>query len=123
MSFVKSEKDMDKQGSFDDKNLNMSEYAHKPTSQAVAAIIVAAGTGQRMATRDAVHADHIPKQFRQLGSKPVICWSLDAFTKHQNVTTIILVVGKGQEEQAKAIIDQHLGNHSKIVTIVTGGTS
>ena len=123
MSFVKSEKDMDKQGSFDDKSLDMSEYAHKPTSPAVAAIIVAAGTGRRMATRDTAHADHISKQFRQLGSKPVICWSLDAFTKHQNVTTIILAVGKGQEEQAQAIIDQHLGNHSKIVTIVTGGTS
>lgn len=123
MSFDKSEKGMDKQGSFDDKSLVMSEYAHKSNSPVVAAIIVAAGTGQRMANNKATHGNHIPKQFRQLGDKPVICWSLDAFAKHPNVNAIILVVGKGQEDQAQAITNQHLGSDAKIVTIVTGGAS
>ena len=101
----------------------MSDIAHKSASPTIAAIIVAAGSGQRMISSDAMNTDHIPKQFRQLGGKPVMCWSLDAFARHQNVSTIILVTGKGQEAQAQSIIDQHHAGHSQMITIVTGGAS
>ncbi|MDB2390098.1 2-C-methyl-D-erythritol 2,4-cyclodiphosphate synthase [Alphaproteobacteria bacterium] len=101
----------------------MSDQAHKSASPHVAAIIVAAGVGQRMASKDSTNNNYIPKQFRHLGEKPVICWSLDTFIRHPNVNTIILVVGKGQEDQAQAIIDKHLGDDADMVTIVTGGAS
>ena len=101
----------------------MSDYAPTSASPTVAAIIVAAGSGQRMSASDAPHTEHIPKQFRHLGGKPVICWSLDAFTKHQNVSSIILVIGQGQEAQAQAIIDKHFGNYAHIVSIINGGAT
>ncbi|ADE38456.1 2-C-methyl-D-erythritol 2,4-cyclodiphosphate synthase [Candidatus Puniceispirillum marinum] len=101
----------------------MSDFAPTSASPTVAAIIVAAGYGQRMTAPDKPQSENIPKQFRQLGGKPVICWSLDAFAQHENITRIILVVGQGQEAHALAIINQHHSKHSEMVTIVKGGAS
>lgn len=101
----------------------MSDFTSKPASPTVAAIIVAAGSGQRMTAPDKPQSENIPKQFRLLGDKPVICWSVDAFAQHENVTRIILVVGKSQEAHAQAITDQHHSKHSEMVTIVKGGAS
>lgn len=114
---------MDKPVCFGDKALVMDKHTNKSGFSDVAAIIVAAGSGQRMTATDIAHTAHIPKQFRELGGKPVLSWSLKAFTKHPNVSRIILVVGGGQHGQAKAIIDKHFNQYAGMITLVTGGNS
>ncbi|MCR9079849.1 MAG: bifunctional 2-C-methyl-D-erythritol 4-phosphate cytidylyltransferase/2-C-methyl-D-erythritol 2,4-cyclodiphosphate synthase [Hyphomonadaceae bacterium] len=51
----------------------------------VAAIIVAAGRGERAGGRR-------PKQLQALGGKPVFEWSLEAFRDHPQVDQIVLVI-------------------------------
>nr|WP_070961635.1 bifunctional 2-C-methyl-D-erythritol 4-phosphate cytidylyltransferase/2-C-methyl-D-erythritol 2,4-cyclodiphosphate synthase [Hyphomonas sp. Mor2] len=51
----------------------------------VAAIIVAAGRGERA-------GGQLPKQLQMLGGKPVFQWSLKAFQSHPDVGQIVLVV-------------------------------
>ncbi len=51
----------------------------------VAAIIVAAGRGERAGGRR-------PKQLQPLGGKPVFEWSLEAFRAHPQVDQIVLVI-------------------------------
>jgi 2-C-methyl-D-erythritol 4-phosphate cytidylyltransferase / 2-C-methyl-D-erythritol 2,4-cyclodiphosphate synthase len=64
-----------------------------------AAIIVAAGTGSRMGSDK-------PKQFRMLAGKPMLRHSVEAFASHPDVEAIIVVVGAGQEPDArKALAD------------------
>ena len=51
---------------------------------AIAAVIVAAGSGSRM-------QGTVPKQFLALCGKPVLCHSVDAFASHAAVVEIIIV--------------------------------
>ena len=55
----------------------------------VTAIIVAAGKSERM-------GGGTDKAFLNLGSKPVVAWSLLAYEKNVDVDRIILVVRKDQ---------------------------
>lgn len=73
----------------------------------IAAIIVAAGQGQR-AGSDA------PKQLRLLGGKPVFKWSVDAFKSHGDVDQCVLVVPAGQKDRYRGLVDGS-------VTLVEGG--
>jgi 2-C-methyl-D-erythritol 4-phosphate cytidylyltransferase len=50
----------------------------------VAAIIAAAGSGTRMGV-------DTPKQFLELMERPIVAWSLDAFSRAREVTEMILV--------------------------------
>lgn len=50
----------------------------------IAAIIVANGTGTRFGGEK-------PKQFAQLGSKRVVDWSVEAFTRDERISKIVLV--------------------------------
>lgn len=54
----------------------------------IAAIIVAAGRGERA-------GNGVPKQLRRLANQPVFQWSLDAVCAHPQVEQIILVVPEG----------------------------
>ena len=63
-----------------------------------AAIIVAAGAGQRFG------AD-TPKQFLPLGAAPVWRWSYDVFAKHPDITEIVIV---GPDNN----LDQFVGLHA-----------
>lgn len=56
----------------------------------IAALIVAAGKGSRMGG--------VPKQFRMLGGKAVITSSHEAFSTHPRITTVLTVIGEGQED-------------------------
>lgn len=73
----------------------------------IAAIIVAAGQGQRA-------GNHTPKQLRLLGGKPVFKWSVDAFKSHGDVDQCVLVVPAGQKDRYCGLVDGS-------VTLVEGG--
>ena len=80
----------------------------KPT-----AIIVAAGRGERFggATR---------KQYTQLGGKPVLAWTLQAFESTSLIGDIVLVVHKRDMTSARRNIVERYG-YRKVVALVEGG--
>jgi len=75
----------------------------------IAAIIVAAGQGQRA-------GGAVPKQRQILAGKPVYQWSVDAFLNHPQVANCILVVPPGDEGSYADQIERG-------VQIVPGGTN
>jgi 2-C-methyl-D-erythritol 4-phosphate cytidylyltransferase len=79
----------------------------------VTAIVVAAGKSERM-------GGGTDKAFLNLGSKPVVAWSLLAFEKNPDVDSIVLVVRKEQVMAAKAVVKMF--GISKLAKIVPGGS-
>ena len=75
----------------------------------VTALIVAAGSGNRMG------ADQ-PKQYRLLGDRPVLAHAVDALTSHPRVDAVRVVIGAGQEAMARVA----LGSRD-VGALVTGG--
>ncbi len=63
----------------------------------IAAIIVAAGKGERA-------GGGLPKQFAMLGGKSVLAHSVDAFIGHGAIDQVIVVIGAGQQELATAAL-------------------
>lgn len=61
------------------------------------ALIVAAGKGERA-------GGEAPKQFRVLGGKPVLRWAVESLIRHPAIQSARVVIGKGQEEQARAAL-------------------
>ncbi|MGN0853863.1 MAG: 2-C-methyl-D-erythritol 4-phosphate cytidylyltransferase [Kiritimatiellia bacterium] len=78
----------------------------------VTAIIVAAGKSERMGSGT-------DKAFLNLGSKPIVAWSLLAFERCADVDQIVLVVRKDQLVAAKAVA--RMFGISKLRAIVAGG--
>ncbi|WP_447724801.1 bifunctional 2-C-methyl-D-erythritol 4-phosphate cytidylyltransferase/2-C-methyl-D-erythritol 2,4-cyclodiphosphate synthase [Sphingomonas koreensis] len=76
----------------------------------VAAVIVAAGKGVRA-------GGSVPKQFIALCGKPMVSHSVDALSSHPAVTDIVVVIGEGQQDQAR----EKLGESVNFVNLVTGG--
>jgi 2-C-methyl-D-erythritol 4-phosphate cytidylyltransferase/2-C-methyl-D-erythritol 2,4-cyclodiphosphate synthase len=63
------------------------------------AIIVAAGSGQRL-------GGALPKQFLALGGRPMIAHSALTLARHPAVRDLIVVVGEGQEELAEGALSE-----------------
>ncbi len=80
----------------------------------VSAIIVAAGAGIRFGTKT-------PKQFLDLGGRPVLLWSLEAFDRSPFVKEIIVVVPASEEKTAINIIDSRV--HKAPIKVVLGGAT
>lgn len=76
----------------------------------VAALIVAAGKGVRA-------GGSVPKQFAMLCGKPMLAHSVTALSFHPAITETVVVIGEGQEEQAR----DKLGESVNFVSFVTGG--
>lgn len=76
------------------------------------AIIIAGGKGERM-------GQDIPKQFLNVGEKPVIMYTLEAFQNHPNIDGIIVVCVDGWHEILNSYAKQF--NITKLVSIVSGG--
>jgi 2-C-methyl-D-erythritol 4-phosphate cytidylyltransferase/2-C-methyl-D-erythritol 2,4-cyclodiphosphate synthase len=75
----------------------------------VTALIVAAGKGERL-------GGGLPKQYRQIGGKPLLRWAVEPFLQHSAVKDVRVVVGAGQEEVAGvALADLPVG------TLIEGG--
>nr|WP_087575125.1 bifunctional 2-C-methyl-D-erythritol 4-phosphate cytidylyltransferase/2-C-methyl-D-erythritol 2,4-cyclodiphosphate synthase [Sphingomonas sp. CDS-1] len=75
------------------------------------ALLVAAGQGSRA-------GGDIPKQFRLIGGKPVLTHAFDALARHPAVDSIILVVGAGQEADARAALGER-----PVAAIIQGADS
>ena len=70
----------------------------------VTALIVAAGTGERV-------GGVVPKQYRMLGAKPVLAHAVDALAAHPAINSVRVVIGTGQEQLARAALgDRAVGD-------------
>jgi 2-C-methyl-D-erythritol 4-phosphate cytidylyltransferase/2-C-methyl-D-erythritol 2,4-cyclodiphosphate synthase len=61
------------------------------------ALIVAAGKGERL-------GGGLPKQYRLLGGKPMLRRAVEALIGHPAIARVRVVIGKGQEELARAAV-------------------
>ncbi|MBO4374470.1 MAG: 2-C-methyl-D-erythritol 4-phosphate cytidylyltransferase [Lachnospiraceae bacterium] len=77
-----------------------------------AAIVLAGGSGRRM-------GGDRPKQYMELGGKPLICYCLDTF-ESSFIDAVILVCKNGDEDFCRREIVQKYG-YKKIKAIVPGG--
>lgn len=77
------------------------------------AIVLSAGRGKRMHTS-------VEKQYIELYKRPVIYYTLEIFQSSSIIDDIVLVVGKGQEEEVyeKIVRKYHF---SKVKAVVEGG--
>lgn len=75
----------------------------------IAAIIVAAGKGERAGSS-------LPKQFMLIGGKPVLSHSARALANHPRIDQTIVVVAQGQEDQAVSALAGIV-----VDAIITGG--
>jgi 2-C-methyl-D-erythritol 4-phosphate cytidylyltransferase len=77
------------------------------------ALIVAAGKGRRMKTRQ-------PKQYMALGGRPILARTLQAFDRHTEIDRIFVVLPETDiaEYRASAIAQAGIG---KVVAVVAGG--
>lgn len=66
-------------------------------SPCVAALVVAAGRSVRA-------GGDMPKQYRHLGGKPILRWSVEAFARHPSVGPIHVVVADGEAGRAGEIL-------------------
>lgn len=80
-----------------------------PRLMKIAAIIMAAGKGERAGTA-------IPKQYSQLGGQPVLRRAVTALADHPDVSEIIVVIGAGQQDLANSAL-----SGLEIDALVTGG--
>lgn len=78
------------------------------------AIIIAGGVGSRM-------GQEIPKQFINVGEKPVIVYTLEAFQEHPLVDAIEVVCLAGWEQVLRAYARQY--KIDKLKWVVKGGAS
>lgn len=74
----------------------------------VSAIILSAGKGKRF-------EDPLPKQFHLLKGKPILEWSLEVFSNHELVDSIVLVIDN------PPLWDGLKEKYSKLEKIVKGG--
>ncbi|MEO5809913.1 MAG: bifunctional 2-C-methyl-D-erythritol 4-phosphate cytidylyltransferase/2-C-methyl-D-erythritol 2,4-cyclodiphosphate synthase [Sphingomicrobium sp.] len=65
----------------------------------VTALIVAAGSGSRM-------AGDLPKQFRLLGGKAVLAHAVDALASHPRVDAVRVVLGDGHQKLARVALGE-----------------
>ncbi len=79
------------------------------------AIIVAAGAGRRL-------PGAVAKQFRPLGDKPLLAWTLAAFEQAACIDAVILVVAEGDLTYAREAIVDRCGL-GKVQEIVAGGVT
>ena len=78
----------------------------------VAAIILAAGKGKRMKS-------DIPKQYLQIGDRPLLTYALETFDQ-SFIDEIVLVVGKGEIDHCqKEIVEKY--HIKKVRAIIEGG--
>ncbi|MDR2486348.1 MAG: 2-C-methyl-D-erythritol 4-phosphate cytidylyltransferase [Clostridiales Family XIII bacterium] len=79
------------------------------------AIIFAGGTGRRM------NDTETPKQFIELGGKPVVAYTLEHFERHGRIDAIYAACLEGYEQRLEEIAERH--GIRKLCAIVPGGDS
>ncbi len=82
------------------------------TLTSLGAVVVAAGKGTRMGTRES-------KQYLRIGGKPVLVHTLEVLERSPLISEVILVVGALDIEQCESYRTEY--NLGKIKTIIAGG--
>ena len=82
----------------------------------IAALIVAAGRGTRLAGQD----DARPKQYLELCGEPVLFRSVMSFARHADVDTVLAVIGEDDRPHYDAMPSDITG---KVLPPVTGGAT
>ena len=80
------------------------------------AVILAGGVGSRMGGAD------MPKQFLQLGSKPIIIHTIEKFLINSNIDKIIVLTPENYINHTNHLIDQFIGGNGDIVVVEGGET-
>jgi 2-C-methyl-D-erythritol 4-phosphate cytidylyltransferase len=80
----------------------------------VAAILAAGGLGERFGS------DSMPKQFLELGGKPMYAWSLNTLIDHPSVDTVVLVARKDMHNVIQSQLP-HLVSSDRRILIANGG--
>ncbi|MCY6380737.1 bifunctional 2-C-methyl-D-erythritol 4-phosphate cytidylyltransferase/2-C-methyl-D-erythritol 2,4-cyclodiphosphate synthase [Hoeflea prorocentri] len=82
----------------------------------VGAVIVAAGRGER-----AGEPGSAPKQYRPIGGRQVLAWTIDSFKNHPDIDAIAVVIHADDH----SLFDRALQNCSQpaVLTIVEGGAN
>jgi 2-C-methyl-D-erythritol 4-phosphate cytidylyltransferase len=78
------------------------------------AVIVAAGRGTRMGTKES-------KQYLPINGKPILVYTLEAFEKAAEISAVVLVVSQEDIVHCQSYIEKY--GLTKISAIVAGGTS
>ncbi len=78
----------------------------------VSAIIAAGGSGTRLGYEE-------PKQFLDLNGKPIIAWSIEAFSRSSEIGEIVVVAPLEHLDRAKGYVERYC--HSKPWKVVPGG--
>ena len=73
------------------------------------ALIVAAGQGERL-------GGGVPKQYREIGGKPMLRWAVEALIRHPAVNAARVVIGQGQDELAAGAL-----HGLEVGTFIQGG--
>jgi 2-C-methyl-D-erythritol 4-phosphate cytidylyltransferase/2-C-methyl-D-erythritol 2,4-cyclodiphosphate synthase len=94
----------------------MAETSMQPSpvrSPTVGVVIVAAGRGERAGQSEG------PKQYRRIGGRPVIAWSIDAFRNHPSIGPIAVVIHPGDH----ALFAAAAGEAADRLIVVEGGAT
>lgn len=84
-------------------------------NERVAALIVAAGAGQRF-------GGALPKVFVPLAGRPILCWAVQAYADHPDIDTVAVVVAPGQETLARDALEALGAACQREIMIVAGGS-
>lgn len=77
------------------------------------AVIFAGGTGQRMGTKS------IPKQFLKVHGKPIIIYTLEHFSSHEEIDAIIIVCLESHITYLEGLLKQF--SIQKVKAVIPGG--
>ena len=80
------------------------------------AAILAGGIGSRMGDTDT------PKQFLNLGNKPVIIHTIEKFVIHEDIDKTIVLIPKNFINHTKNLIKEYIGENDDII-VIEGGES
>ena len=80
------------------------------------AAILAGGIGSRMGDTDT------PKQFLNLGNKPVIIHTIEKFVIHEDIDKTIVLIPKNFINHTKNLINEYIGENDDII-VIEGGES
>ena len=76
-------------------------------------LILAGGIGSRMGAE-------IPKQFIEVKGRPIIAYTVDAFSAHESLQQVVVLVPEEWIDYTKELLERHVKNWCKIHVIAGG---
>lgn len=80
----------------------------------ITSMILAGGSGTRI-------GGDIPKQFLEVGGKPILAYTMERFQRHPAIDSMVVVCVDGWEDEVWSIARRH--GIGKLSTVVPGGSS